>query len=214
MLKDNDEDFHMLFRNHLILPHLHNSYSVEYAKERACARLSAFQKKKGGIRPIACGGIFRRCFAALMAKAWSKEASKYFSDSVPNFMQCAGGMRDGTTKCAQLLRAFDSEPSDGDLQAILEMDIVNAFNAAGRQAAFDTLITIKAGSSAATSSRHSRASGISLASGGPCTMQARLCGTSVQMVRYTISKGLLGDSREILLRCCVSAPPFIQCGPG
>ena len=139
MLKDNDEDFHMLFRNHLILPYLHNSFSAEYAKERACARLSAFQKKNGGIRPIACGGIFRRCFAALMAKAFAKEASKFFTDSVPNFMQCASGLRDGTTKCAQLLRAFDSEPSDGDQPAILEIDIVNAFNAAARQAAFDTL---------------------------------------------------------------------------
>ena len=87
----------------------------------------------------AYGGIFRRCFAALKAKTWSKEASKYFSDSVPNFMQCASGMRDGTTKCAQLLRTFDSEPSDGDCHAILEIDIVNAFNSAARQAAFDTL---------------------------------------------------------------------------
>ena len=97
MLKDNDEDFHMLFRNHLILPYLHNSFSAEYAKERACARLSAFQKKNGGLR-------------------------------------------DGTTKCAQLLRAFDSEPSDGDQHAILEIDIVNAFNATARQAAFDTVL--------------------------------------------------------------------------
>ena len=56
-----------------------------------------------------------------MAKAFAKEASKYCTDSVPNFMQCAGGLRDGTTKCAQLLRAFDSEPVDCDLQAIVEM---------------------------------------------------------------------------------------------
>ena len=115
MLKDNDEDFHMLFRNHLILPHLHNSYSVEYAKERACARLSAFQKKKGGIRPIACGGIFRRCFAALMAKAWSKEASKYFSDSVPNIMQCGFCQlepRDGAPRSASVGVEHDGSGSD------------------------------------------------------------------------------------------------------
>ena len=48
MLKDNDEDFHTLFRNHLILPHLHNTYQAEYANERACDRLSDFQKINGG----------------------------------------------------------------------------------------------------------------------------------------------------------------------
>ena len=34
MLKDNDEDFHMLFRNHLILPHLYNTYQTVYARRR------------------------------------------------------------------------------------------------------------------------------------------------------------------------------------
>ena len=40
-------------------------------------------------------------------------------DSVPNFMQCAAGLKDGTTRCAQMLCLFDSEPSiiDGELQA-------------------------------------------------------------------------------------------------
>jgi len=57
-------------------------------------------------------------------------------------MQCAGGIRDCTTRCAQLLRTFDSEPSrsaDGVLQAILEIDLVNAFDSASRQAAFDVI---------------------------------------------------------------------------
>ena len=155
-----------------------------------------------------------------MAKAFSKEASKYFTDSVPNFMQCAGGLRDGTTKCAQLLRAFDSEPSDGDLQAILEIDIVNAFNSADRQAAFDTL--------AGTASRDydqgrvMRCDKISpfwgfvifLVTGGPCKTLSSPCGTLAQMERCITSKGLQGDSKVTLLRCCGSAPPSIRCGPG
>ena len=63
-----------------------------------------------------------------MSKAWNKDAGRHFADSVPNFMQCAG---------------FDSEPSrsaDGVLQAILEIDLVNAFNSACRQSAFDVLV--------------------------------------------------------------------------
>jgi hypothetical protein len=62
-------------------------------------------------------------------------------DSVPNFMQCAAGLKDGTTRCAQLLRAFDSEPPliGGERQATLEIDIANAFNSTCRQASFDVL---------------------------------------------------------------------------
>ena len=142
MLMDGDEEFQELFRSHLILPHVLNRFQPEYSQERAGGHLFAFIKANGGLRPILCGSLFRRCFAALMSKAWNKDAGRHFADSVPNFMQCAGGMRDGTTRCAQLLRTFDSEPSrsaDGVLQAILEIDLVNAFNSASRQAAFDVI---------------------------------------------------------------------------
>jgi len=72
-------------------------------------------------------------------------------------------MRDGTTRCAQLLRAFDSDPTEGE-QAILEIDLVNAFNSASRQAAFVARLgTTRAKSSAVTLFCHSRAFGTSLA---------------------------------------------------
>ena len=141
MLMDDDEDFHELFRTHLILPHVHNDFLAQYSKERAGGHLFAFQKTNGGIRPILCGGIFRRCYASLMSEAYRKEATRHFTESVPNFIQCAGGLRDGSTICAQLLRTFDSEPAtvNGTLQALMEIDLVNAFNETSRQAAFDVL---------------------------------------------------------------------------
>ena len=141
MLMDDDEDFHELFRTHLILPHVHNDFLAQYSKERAGGHLFAFQKTNGGIRPILCGWIFRRCYASLMSEAYRKEATRHFTESVPNFIQCAGGLRDGSTICAQLLRTFDSEPAtvNGTLQALMEIDLVNAFNETSRQAAFDVL---------------------------------------------------------------------------
>ena len=74
--------------------------------------------------------------------------------------------------------------------------------------------TIRAGSSVATRSSPSWAFGTSLATGGPCMIPSPPCGTLAQMVRYITSKGLQGDSKVILLRCCGSAPPSILCGPG
>ena len=75
-----------------------------------------------------------------------------------------------------------------------------------RSLASPRVTTIRAGSSVATRSHPSRAFGISLVTGGPCTILSPPCSTLAQMVRYITSKGLPGDSREALVRCCVSAP--------
>ena len=63
---------------------------------------SSFQ---GGIRPLLCGSIFRRCFASLAAASITDECTEYFTRSFPNFLQCAGGLKDGTSICAKILQS-------------------------------------------------------------------------------------------------------------
>ena len=50
------------------------------------------QKQDGGIRPILCGEVWRRCFASLAANATPirNEADKLFTFTYDNFMQTAG----------------------------------------------------------------------------------------------------------------------------
>ena len=65
------------------------------------------QKQDGGIRPILCGEIWRRCFANLAVNATPirKEAAKLFTSTYDNFIQTAG-IRDGVLHCAKVLSVF------------------------------------------------------------------------------------------------------------
>ena len=93
-----------------------------------------------GIRPLLCGSIFRRCFASLAAASITDECTEYFTRSFPNFLQCAGGLKDGTSICAKILQLLDDAPvPEGTVWALLEIDLKNAFNEALRQAAFDVI---------------------------------------------------------------------------
>ena len=49
----------------------------------------ALQKPDGGIRPILCGEVWRRCFASLAVNATPirNEAAKLFTSSYDNFIQ-------------------------------------------------------------------------------------------------------------------------------
>ena len=52
MLMDKDEEFHLLFRKHLILPYAYNDFIPEYSDEHAGGRMFAHTKANGGVRPI------------------------------------------------------------------------------------------------------------------------------------------------------------------
>jgi hypothetical protein len=67
----------------------------------------AAQKQNGGIRPILCGEIWRRCFASLAVNATPvrNEAAKLFTSTYDNFIQTAG-IRDGASHCAKILSFF------------------------------------------------------------------------------------------------------------
>ena len=68
------------------------------------------------------------------------DAAHFFTSTFPNFIQCAGGLRDGATICAQTLQTLVSAPvPDGEVHALLNIDLRNAFNEANRHAGFDAL---------------------------------------------------------------------------
>jgi hypothetical protein len=94
----------------LILPYLTGSFHPSFIEEYAGGLLMALQKQDGGIRPILCGEVWRRCFARLAVNATPirNEAAKFFTSSYDNFIQTAG-IRDGASHCAKVLSVlYDS----------------------------------------------------------------------------------------------------------
>jgi hypothetical protein len=91
----------------LILPYLTGSFHPSFIEEYAGGLLMALQKQDGGIRPILCGEIWRRCFASLAVNATPvrNEAPKLFTSTYDNFIQTAG-IRDGASHCAKILSVF------------------------------------------------------------------------------------------------------------
>ena len=132
---DNTE-LHNLIRRRLILPYLTGSFHSSFIEEYAGGLLMALQKPDGGIRPILCGEVWRRCFASLAVNATPirNEAAKLFTSSYDNFIQTAG-IRDGASHCAKILSVFydnldASDPNDPDV--IIKIDVSNAFNTTDR----------------------------------------------------------------------------------
>jgi hypothetical protein len=85
-------DLHNLIRKRLILPYLSGSFHPSSIEEYAGGRLIALQKQDGGIRPILCGEIWRRCFASLAVNATPvrHEAAKLFTSTYDSVIQTAG----------------------------------------------------------------------------------------------------------------------------
>ena len=101
----------------------------------------ALQKQDGGIRPILCGEIWRRCFASLAVNATPvrNQAAKLFTSTYDNFIQAAG-IRDGASHSAKIFSGFydnldTSDPNDPEV--IIKIDISNAFNTTCRALTLD-----------------------------------------------------------------------------
>jgi hypothetical protein len=88
----NDDTEHILIRKRLILPCLTDSFHPSFIEEYAGGLLMALQKQDGGLRPILCGEIWRRCFASLAVNATPvrNEAAKLFTSTYAHFIQTAG----------------------------------------------------------------------------------------------------------------------------
>ena len=126
----------------LILPYLTGSFHPSLIEEYAGGLLMALQKQDGGIRPILCGEIWRRCFASLAVNSAPvrNEAAKIFT-STCNFIQTAG-IRDGASHCAKILSTFyDSLDTTylNDPEVIIKIDISNAFNSTCRALTLDII---------------------------------------------------------------------------
>ena len=140
---NDNTDLHNLIRKRLILPYLTGSFHPSFIEEYAGGLLMALQKQDGGIRPILCGEIWRRCFASLAVNATPvrNEAAKLFTSTYDNFIQTAG-IRDGASHCAKILSVFYdnldvSDPNDPEV--IIKIDLSNAFNTTFRALVFDIL---------------------------------------------------------------------------
>ena len=66
LFKNNDTELHQLIIEALIFPHVMGEFLPRFLPELAEGLLFAFLKKNGGIRPLLCGSIWRRCAARLM----------------------------------------------------------------------------------------------------------------------------------------------------
>jgi hypothetical protein len=103
----NNTDLHNLIRERLILPYLTGSFHPSFIQEYAGGLLMALRKQDGGIRPILCGEIWRRCLASLALNATPvrHEAAKLFTFTFDHFIETAGS-RDGASHCAKILSVF------------------------------------------------------------------------------------------------------------
>jgi hypothetical protein len=64
-------------------------------------------KPDGGIRPILCGEVWRRCFTNLVVNDTTirNEETRLFTSSYDKFIQ-TGGLRDDTSHCDKILTCF------------------------------------------------------------------------------------------------------------
>jgi hypothetical protein len=146
LFQNNDTELHELIIDELIFPYVLGEFLPQFLPELAGGLLFVFLKKDGGIRPLLCGSIWRRCAARLINDYARNAAHRYFTTTYPNFMQCAGGLEDGATRCAQLLNMLHDLPrEDQDLDdpaVFINTDIRNAFQEMCHQTSFDTLMGV------------------------------------------------------------------------
>jgi hypothetical protein len=103
----------------------------------------ALKKPDGGIRPILCEEVWRRCFTNLAVNVTPilTETAKLFTSSYDTFIQTAG-IRDGVSHCAKILTCFydNLDVSDStDPDVIIQIDVANAFNSTNRGLTLDVL---------------------------------------------------------------------------
>ena len=67
LLANNDTELHQLIIDELIFPYVMGKFLPLFLPELAGGLLFAFLKKDGGLRPLLCGSIWRRCAAGSQA---------------------------------------------------------------------------------------------------------------------------------------------------
>ena len=101
----------------------------------------ALEKANNSLRPIVIGSLWRRCAARLGVAEVRSNVATFFMSQYTNFIQF-GGESDGATRCAQvtqLLAAAWAQHFDENPLVVIQLDNVNAYPSADRQAQFDVL---------------------------------------------------------------------------
>ena len=184
-----------------VLSSLTGSFHPSFMEEYAGELLMALQKQDGGLRPILCGEIRRRCFASLAVNATPvrNEAAKLFPSTYDNFSQTAG-IRDGASHCAKILSGFyDNLETTSDLndpEVIIKIDISNAFNSTCRALTLDVLSGYASrASNKKTLLTHARPYLICLVTSKPCAHAMLSYDTLTGTDRFTSRRPKRGDSR-------------------
>ena len=141
LFSDGDSVLQALLRTHLILPNILGDFLAEHLDEIAGGRMFALEKASNSLRPIVIGSLWRRCVARLGVAEVRSNVATFFMSQYTNFIQF-GGESDGATRCAQvtqLLAAAWAQHSDENPLVVIQLDIVNAYPSADRQAQFDVL---------------------------------------------------------------------------
>jgi len=100
------------------------------------ANLSALAKKDGGLRPIACGDVWRRLAARCVCKDF---ADRFREVLAPQ--QFGVAVRGGTEVLVHASRLLFEEASQKSDFQLLKFDFKNAFNCVSRQAFLDEVAT-------------------------------------------------------------------------
>ena len=85
------------------------------------------------IRPTNNSRSWRRGAAHLINASVQEDASTFFTEEFPNFIQCAGSV-DGASVCAKLVSMIHDQPLESeDPTIICQIDFANAFQTPNRQ---------------------------------------------------------------------------------
>jgi hypothetical protein len=110
LFMDNDTELYQLILDELIFPYIMGKFlSLIFCLNLRGASCLRFSRKMAVFAP-SVRTLWRRCAARLAYDCTRDAAHKYFTTTYPNYMQCAGGLQDGATRCEQLLNMLHDLP--------------------------------------------------------------------------------------------------------
>ena len=133
-----------LLTNYIFKPIILGRLPPRLRPYQAGAVLFALDKApKAGVRPIAIGDFWRRVAAKAALRPLAQQLGQHFQTSSKNLFQFAAGVKGGAEKLYHTLcllpYGLDADHCEDDPQAIMTIDISNAFNELSRPLIFDIL---------------------------------------------------------------------------
>jgi hypothetical protein len=135
------EDILSSFAKAVFLPMAMGFQPPEFVPITIGGRLLGLPKPhKPGVRPICIGNVWRRLLAKGLLARQHVALEAYFLNHHPRVMQFCGGHANGATKLVQLLRTvYHAAMHCNSGDAIISLDMKNAFNTISRQHLFSCL---------------------------------------------------------------------------